>query len=619
MSRLPDYRLLPALILSLSFAAAPPLLAAERTLTIVAFGDSTTAPRQGVEKVYPQRLEELLAARGYQAKVVNAGVGGNTTAAAVERYQNDVIAHRPDMVIIQFGLNDSAVDVSEGKQTPRLALHLYERNLNNLLRDLAWRSVRVILMTPNPMLWTDARKARYSGPPYDHDDRWGANPLNQHYAAAVRRIADAHDVPLVDVYRFFETYDAVEGQSAEDLMSDGAHPNDRGHAIIAALLAGAIDQQRQADDDLATVGFGDDLQILHTPAPPRGYTIPLIDLADEKHRQVIVDREEGQYLGHPTTVLLEDGKTIITVYPKGHGRGAIVMKRSHDGGLTWSERLPVPDNWATSKEVPTLHRVVDAQGNKRLIMFSGLSPVRMAVSEDDGWTWTPLEPVGAWGGIVTMGCVAKLKTPGEYMALFHDDGRFFSPMSRRENPSRMTLYKTFSTDGGLTWGKPQAILGSTEVHPCEPGVFRSPDGSQLAVLLRENTRRRNSLLITSEDEGRTWSKPRELPAALTGDRHTGVYAPDGRLFISFRDTTLESPTRGDWVAWVGTYEDIIEGREGQYRVRLMDNHHVFDCAYPGVEILPDGTIVTTTYGHWTQGQQPYIVSVRLKLEELDGR
>src|SRR5262245_27854707 len=61
-----------------------------------------------------------------------------------------------------------------------------------------------------------------------------------------------------------------------------------------------------------------------------GYTIPLLDLANQKERQIIVDREKGQYLGHPTTVLLEDGKTMIIVYPKGHGKGAIVMKRSTD-------------------------------------------------------------------------------------------------------------------------------------------------------------------------------------------------------------------------------------------------------------------------------------------------
>jgi hypothetical protein len=126
-------------------------------------------------------------------------------------------------------------------------------------------------------------------------------------------------------------------------------------------------------------------------------------------------------------------------------------------------------------------------------------------------------------------------------------------------------------------------------------------------------------VIFSRDEGATWTEPRELPGALTGDRHTAKVAPDGRLFITFRDTTLESPTRGDWVAWVGTYDDIRLDREGQCRIRLMKNHKGADCAYPGVELLPDGTIVTTTYGHWTAGEQPYIVSVRLKLSEIDAK
>ncbi|REK08289.1 MAG: exo-alpha-sialidase [Planctomycetota bacterium] len=353
--------------------------------------------------------------------------------------------------------------------------------------------------------------------------------------------------------------------------------------------------------------------------PPRGYSIPTIDLADEKDRQVVVDREEGQYLGHPTTCLLEDGKTMLCVYPKGHGRGAIVYKRSNDGGLTWSERLPTPENWATSLEVPTLHRVVDADGNKRIIMWSGLYPARLAVSEDDGQTWSELKPVGDWGGIVVMGSVVKLEQPGHYLALFHDDGRFFTSENRMQDPAVMTLYKTLSTDGGLTWGEPEAIFASSDVHLCEPGAVRSPDGKQLAVLLRENRRKKNSHIIFSDDEGATWTEPREVPGSQTGDRHTAVYAPDGRLFISFRDTTHESPTKGDWVAWVGRYEDLVEGREGQYRVRLKDNHKGADCAYPGVEILPDGTIVTTTYGHWEPGKKPYIVSVRLTLDEIDAR
>jgi hypothetical protein len=346
----------------------------------------------------------------------------------------------------------------------------------------------------------------------------------------------------------------------------------------------------------------------------RGYSIPTIDLSDQKQRQVVVDQELGQYLGHPTTVLLEDNQTIITVYPKGHGKGPIVMKRSEDGGKTWSDRLSTPENWSTSLETPTIHRVIDAAGTKRLIVWSGLYPARLAVSEDDGDTWSPLEKAGDWGGIVVMGGVVPVGDPGNYLAMFHDDGRFF-----RENGKRgdFTLYKTFSRDGGLTWSEPDALFTRNDIHLCEPGIIRSPDGKQLCVLLRENARRKNSHVIFSNDEGKTWTQPRELPGSLTGDRHTGKYAPDGRLFISFRDQTHESPTKGDWVAWVGQYEDIVEGREGQYRVRLMDNHKSADCAYPGVEVLLDGTFVTTTYGHWSPGESPYIVSVRVKLEELD--
>lgn len=350
-------------------------------------------------------------------------------------------------------------------------------------------------------------------------------------------------------------------------------------------------------------------------------TIPVIDLDDHAHRQTIVDREKGQYLGHPTTVLLEDGKTMLCVYPKGHGRGAIVYKRSTDGGRTWSDRLPTPDNWATSKETPTLHRVIGPDGTKRIIMWSGLYPARLAVSEDDGKTWSPLKQVGDWGGIVVMGDVVPLTTgKGHYMAMFHDDGRFFASEPNVKNPRVMTLYKTFSTDGGLSWSFPEAILARSDIHLCEPGVVRSPDGKQLACLLRENSRRKNSHIIFSNDEGKSWTKPRELPASLSGDRHTGKYGPDGRLFISFRDRPaahIDTTTEGDWVGWVGTYDDLVHNREGQYRVRLKDNHKSADCAYPGVEVLPDGTFVTTTYGHWTKGESPYILSVRFTLKELD--
>ena len=346
-----------------------------------------------------------------------------------------------------------------------------------------------------------------------------------------------------------------------------------------------------------------------------------LDLDDQAYRQVVVDREQDQYLGHPTTCLLEDGKTILCVYPKGHGRGEIVYKKSIDSGLTWSDRLPTPINWKTSKEVPTLHRVIGPDGKKRIIMWSGLYPSRLAVSEDDGGNWSPLKEVGDWGGIVVMGFVESVGLKkGHYLAMFHDDGRFYAKNGKKTGI--FTLFKTFSEDGGLTWKNPEEVFKSGEVHLCEPGFIRSPDGKRIAVLLRENSRRKNSHIIFSEDEGKTWSSPRELPISLTGDRHIGKYAPDGRLFISFR---CRSPKKlagtrtyeGDWVGWIGTWDDLVQGKHGQYSIRLKDNKNSYDCAYPGLELLPNGTFVVTTYGHWSAGQAPYILSVRLRLDELD--
>ncbi len=353
------------------------------------------------------------------------------------------------------------------------------------------------------------------------------------------------------------------------------------------------------------------------PEAPRlpGYSIPILDLAHDTARQTVVDREPGQYLGHPSTVLLDDGRTIVAVYPKGHGRGAIVMKRSDDGGRTWSERLPTPENWATSLETPTIHLVDDPDaGRRRLLLFSGLCPIRTASSDDLGRTWTELQPIGDYGGIVAMGSLYQ-RPDGTLLAWFHDDGRFIRKGGERTGV--FTLYQIESPDAGRHWSEPRPLWSGSEIHLCEPGLVVSPDGETLALLLRESARKRNSHVIFSHDQGRTWTDPAELPAALTGDRHTAVYAPDGRLFISFRDTTRVSQTQGDWVAWVGTWEDIAQRRDGQYRVRLMDNRHKWDCAYPGVVVLPDGTIVTTTYGHWIEGEEPYIVSVRLTLDELD--
>lgn len=359
--------------------------------------------------------------------------------------------------------------------------------------------------------------------------------------------------------------------------------------------------------------------VLLASAPATQTPIRWLDLESDQAKalgvqQVTVRQVARRYLGHPTTLLLPDGKTMLCVHPQGHGRGPITLQRSEDAGLTWSEPLPVPESWATSKETPTIHRLIDPKdGSARLVLFSGLFPIRSSISLDEGATWSELAPIGDFGGIVAMSSVVRLAN-GDYAAYFHDDGRFFDNAKRR---SQFTVYQTLSSDGGRTWRHPRVVWMGRRVHLCEPGVIRSPDGSRLAMLLRENSRTKNSHVMFSDNESKTWSKAVELPRSLTGDRHTGAYGPDGRLFISFRDMAKGSPTRGDWVAWVGTFDDIVNGRDGQYRVRLSRNWKGTDCAYPGVETLADGTFVATTYGHWQPGGAPFIRSVRLQLQQLD--
>jgi len=554
---------------------------------LVTLGDSITkGERKGVEKheTFSALIGKNLEETGIKAEVINVGIGGERTDQAVKRLVSDVIALEPHCVTIMYGTNDAFID--SGKTEPRLPIKDYEKNLRHIILRLRQEGIQPILMTEPPL----GRFHRHNEEPYKTK---GGNFLMVPYMEACRNVADIMDVPLVDNFRHW-TEQQLLGQDIDKWMTDGCHPNPAGHRIIAETILKVLNK------NISTM--------------PKGYTVPVIDLAHEKHRQVVIDREPGQYLGHPTTVLLEDNKTMIIVYPKGHGRGAIVMKRSSDGGLTWSERLPVPENWATSLEVPTIYRVIDNKNVRRLIMFSGLYPIRMAVSEDDGFTWTPLEAIGDYGGIVATSDLIRLKD-GSYMTLFHDDGRFFHKNGLQT--SLFQVYKIISRDGGLTWSDPVVIAEHDAAHLCEPGLIRSPDGSQIAMLFRENSRKFNSFVMFSNDEGESWSEPVELPASLTGDRHKGIYTPDGRIIFVFRDMAHRGSTHGDFVGWVGTYDDIVNRREGQYRIRLMDNTRGADCGYPGLELLPDGTIIATTYGHWTEGEQPYIISVRFTMAELD--
>ncbi len=337
--------------------------------------------------------------------------------------------------------------------------------------------------------------------------------------------------------------------------------------------------------------------------------LSVVDISKDTGRHVIIaEGTEKIYQGHPTTLLMPDGRTIFAVWCIGHGGHAGPMARSDDGGLNWT-RLDdkLPEGFKKHWNCPSIYRMVDPKGRERLWVFSARPNMPRIVSDDGGRTWREMEPLGEdFHCVMTFSSVTRLRD-GTYAGFYH----------RRISGSVQVL-QTITKNGGLTWSKPQVIAEVEDKVPCEPFVFHSPDDKELCCLMRENTHKGHSLMMFSRDEGKSWSKPIDTPWGLTGDRHMGVYTHDGRLVIAFRDMAPKSPARGHFVAWVGTYKDIRTGCPGRYRIKLLHSYAGSDCGYPGMELLPDGTIVATTYIKYRPGKDKHsVVSTRFKIEEVD--
>ena len=350
---------------------------------------------------------------------------------------------------------------------------------------------------------------------------------------------------------------------------------------------------------------GDTYELDWQRTQPVGFTIPVVDVSAQPHRQVVVARGSDTVdYQHPSTVLMEDGKTMLCPWTYGHGGALGPMKRSDDGGMTW-RRVETPEDWSAVENCPTIHRLTDPDGVARLIVQGGMSGVMMqAVSEDGGLTWSGMKPNGLSCTVAPI--TIEPISGGRHLALFHA-GR--------------AIFMSISSDGGVTWCAQIKIAEDQDAFLCEPAIIRSPDGKQLAAVMRENSRWYNSQVMFSDDDGATWSCPEELPGSLNGDRHLARYDTDGRIVMVFRDSGMCSSTRGDFVGWVGTYEDLVEKREGQCRLRLIANSRYGSLGatgYPGLERLPDGTFVATSYAVIEAGQNCSIVSVRFTLSEIDG-
>lgn len=415
--------------------------------------------------------------------------------------------------------------------------------------------------------------------------------------------------------------------------------------------------------------------IAHTGFDGGDYTIREIDLSrkpaslspkyDYLYDLSVVD-DSADYLAHPDSVLLKNGN-ILTMYPKGHGKGAVLTKISTDGGRSWTQSVPdTPKSWENSMETPTVYRLTftDGKTDDKLIMISanpkwpGMTTdggFNCSVSADEGTSWTEFECF--WDNssdcpvipIVAMASLTQLKENGEFvdkwMGLFHDPD-FYNYKS----------ILTFDENGNPQWSRPERYMSDyrgieQKAQMCEVECIRSDmgKGDELCIIARSNSKKMNSLISFSADEGKTWTQPREVPASLNGERHKAEWTKDGRLFITFRSiergqrakavlgsklfNTKKWMSEG-WVAWVGSYNDLKDGKEGLYRIKLA---HIYkdgqtvpeysanaDTGYCGNVVLDDGTIVTSAYGKFSPDEtasdgsyKTYICSKRIKLEDID--
>jgi lysophospholipase L1-like esterase len=186
---------------------------------IVCFGDSITGLyyHTGGRLTWSHLLEASLKEIYPQARIeiVNAGISGNTTADALRRLDADGLTLRPHLVAAMFGMNDVA----------KLESSTFRQNLVELVARVRASGAEIVLMTPNPVEPGDPRR-----PPERVAD----------YARIVREVGTELSAPVADGFRRFQTA-MIENVGAEArLMSDGIHPNLRGHALFASEVAGVI-------------------------------------------------------------------------------------------------------------------------------------------------------------------------------------------------------------------------------------------------------------------------------------------------------------------------------------------------------------------------------------------
>jgi lysophospholipase L1-like esterase len=194
------------------------LVSGEKEVRLVVFGDSVTGLyyHTGGRQAYGELLGEAIRQIHPQADLtlINAGRSGHTTANALGRISQDVLAHKPHLVIVMFGLNDVV----------KLPVEAFRKNLIGIVKKCRANGAEVILCTPNTVLTTPER------------------PLDKvfAYSEVTRAVARELAVPLCDVHAELDQLKTSSPGEWRLLMSDEIHPNFGGHRRIAESLADTV-------------------------------------------------------------------------------------------------------------------------------------------------------------------------------------------------------------------------------------------------------------------------------------------------------------------------------------------------------------------------------------------
>ena len=181
---------------------------------IVCFGDSITGAyyHTGGQRAWCDMLG-LALQKAYprsNLEMINAGISGHTTVNALARIENDVLAKRPHLVVVMFGMND----------VTRVPLEQFRENTRTIARRCLDSGSAVVLCTPNSV--------------YDNPAR--PNHRLAEFSRAVRQVATELKLPLVDCFAAWQQLRNDDPTGWMLTMSDTIHPNMNGHKRFAELI-----------------------------------------------------------------------------------------------------------------------------------------------------------------------------------------------------------------------------------------------------------------------------------------------------------------------------------------------------------------------------------------------